>query len=325
MVSRTSCSIISDKLKITVIALGCIWYPSTHLTANIFKDAIKGLKKAGNTIKNTAEKAGKDIEKTAKTVGGEIKKAGDTAVDAIGDRFKDTKLTRAADYATRKAALETALATANSTLNATKAVVDGTLAATEKSASLALKAAESFLSDVVSKASPVILQAAATTAKTTIEGTKITTVATLQGTQWIVNNSTKQLTIKHLRYSGSLKSLEKGILGNITCEGSFWGKDFKVQFDLDPRDLGSIKKSIKPILNTLEDIFNKNIANPIVSAGKDLAKATHMISDEKPKATNTKVSGTTPPPAVDPLITAIDKATEQLKLLDSTISTTQKR
>ncbi len=322
MVSLTTSSI---KTAFYTICLAC--FIVTHycppIKANIFDKIGKGFKKAGESIKKTAEKAGKDIEKTAKKVGGEIKKAGDTAVDAIGDRFKDTKLTRAADYAARKAALETALATANGTLTATKTIVSGTLATTEKSAKLALSGAEAFLSDVVKQASPALLKAAATTAKTTIEATKITTVATLKGTTWVVKNSVDQITIRHLRYTADLKSLEKGVLGNVICEGTFFGKDFKVAFDLDPRDISSIKKSIKPILNALEEIFNKNIADPIVSAGKDLAKATHIIADKKPAPATQQKSqqaGTT----IDSLTKEIDTATKQLELLDTTTSTTKK-
>ena len=244
--------------------------------AGVGKQAVHGIedtgKKAVKGVKNVGDKAVHETQKAGEAAGREIKKAGETAGKAIADRFKDTKLTRAADYAARKAAFEAALAGATGVLKAAQLAAQGTLITAEQTAQGSLTAGEKFLSDVVGKASPAILQASAQSTKDILQGAQIGAIATLQGTRWVVDHTITQLTINHVRYEGDLKDLEKGIFGEVSCEGSFLGKKFSIKITLDPRDLGSIKKSIEPILDEIKDIFTNRVHKPVDKANAQIDK-----------------------------------------------------
>jgi len=211
---------------------------STTLQADVFTDG-------WNAVKTIAYQTGDAFVAAGK---------------AIGDRFKDTKLTRSIDYGARKAAFEVSLAAAQGVLTAAQQASSQTLVAAEKTAELGLQAAEGFLRDVVGKASPEILQGAATAAKGVLEGAKASSVATLQGTEWVVNQTLGQFDLNRIRYEGDLRGLEHGILGKVLCEGKLLGKDFSTTISLNPRE---IAQSVEPLVNQAVAELKKQVIEPM--------------------------------------------------------------
>lgn len=269
----------------------CLCVP---LHGNFWDDAFGALKTATNKVGNAFEDAGKEIAKGA-----------NTAVNAIKERFTDTKTTRAIDYGIQKAAFETALATATGVLEVAKQASTGTLIAAEETAKAGLSAAEHFLSDVVAVVSPAILKTSAQAAQGALEGVKQAGVGVLKGTQWVVNQVADFVDINHIRYQGDLKSLERGMLGNVLCEGSAFKQPFSVRFDLDPGDLSSVQKSIEKILKDFERLFNEKVANPIVKAFTPLQQQVRVV--EKALAT--------PPPANPAIVQAIEASKKASDLM----------
>lgn len=242
-----------------------------------------------------------DIKKAAHTTGD----AFETAGQAIGDRFKNTKLTRSVDYAVRKAAFEASLHTALGILDATQTISAQTLVTAEKSATLGLKAAEGFLTEIVKRASPALLETSAKAANGVLDGARISGVGILKGTEWVATNTIGQFDLNRIRYQGDLKGLEGGVVGSVLCEGKLLGKDFRMNIRLDPRDVG---KSIKPLLDTVGTELQKNVFNPLRDGINTINNNISSISK-----IGTDLSAAQRPAAIEAALAASQEAQRTLK------------
>jgi hypothetical protein len=240
--NRIKCNASAFFLLIPCLLQAAFW------KAEFWNDALSDMKSAAQEVDTAFQKAGK----------------------AIGDRFKDTKLTRAIDYGARKGAFELAERTAQAVLSASKEAADGTLMVGAKTAEAALSTAERFLADVVQAASPAILRGSANAAQEVIEAAKQAGVATLKGTQVVISTLMDTFDIRKLSYRGDLKRLENGVFGDVSCEGRIFGKDFSTQFDLDPRSIPKILNSLEPLFIKLGNLLDEKIGAPFREAFEPL-------------------------------------------------------
>lgn len=246
--------------RITCLVMLVVWCASiSTLHADWLDDALNDLKAAAHAVDDAFTTAGHEIEKGA-----------NTAINALKDHFTSTKLTRSVDYEIRKKAMQAALWSANLVLNGTQQASTGILTISEEAAKTALSAAEGFLDVVVKNASTGILEGGAAAAQGVLEGVKQGSIATLQGTQWVVSNVAGQFDITRIAYAGDLKSLEHGVFGNVACEGKLLTQPFSFNFDLDPRSLASVGKSIEGLVTKCGDTLKEKIINPIEEKFKPL-------------------------------------------------------
>lgn len=237
------------------------------ISGNIF-DSIKGaFEDAGNAIKDTAVAAG----------------------NAIADRFKDTKVTRSIDYGIRLAALEAAERVASGVLDAAEKVSSGALNVSIDTVNTGLTAAEGFLQHVVQNASTGILSGSVIATNGILEGVKQAGVGTLEGGKWVAKNVLGQFDLNKVRYEGDLKSLERGILGNVQVEGILLGKSFSKSMTLDPADMaksvaGIAKDLGSTIKNAVYDPISSSLSSTIRTLTQAQATTERAISEKEPES-----------------------------------------
>lgn len=220
------------------------------------------------------------VKDAANTVGNEVKK--------LGNCFGDTKVTRAVDYAARKAALEAALPIAQGVLTAAEAVSHGSLDAAEASAKLAVSAAQEFLKGVEG-VSVTTMQGSALASQGILEGVKQGTVGVLKGTRFVVGGVLDQFDINEIAFKGDLQRLAGGVLGDVRVKGKFF-VDFNEELTLDPKNIpASIGRLIEKLVSKLGDAVFAPIMTEIKKVDTKLhdpavVKGLSIIGSQEPAA-----------------------------------------
>jgi uncharacterized protein YjbI with pentapeptide repeats len=169
----------------------------------------------------------------------------------------NTKVTRAADYAVRYAALQAAYGVATGVLEAAQAIARGTLEATYQTAYGSLKAAEGFLAEVVKPTASGVLVGAREAGNGILEGAKEASLGALEGGKWVVNNTLGQIDLNRIHYDGNLQDFATGILGNVEFKGKIIAPfDFKATLDVSDV-FASIKQITNKLVDDLEEVFIK--------------------------------------------------------------------
>lgn len=212
------------------------------------------------------------------------------AANDISGFFHDNKVTRAADYAIRKAALESALGVATATLESTKAIATGSLVASRETAKVSLAAAEGFLDQVVKNVSSGVMIGAAEAAKGILEGIK-------KGAEWTIEGSKITLTkgplnwvdINEMKYSADFKELGSGVLGHVTILAEVFNQQISINnVSIDPKksftDLTTDFKGtvIDPLANLLVNKILGPIKDALNKIGNTL-KPTHDTIAQMPQ------------------------------------------
>ncbi|HEV2601186.1 MAG TPA: hypothetical protein VGT41_02710 [Candidatus Babeliales bacterium] len=207
-------------------------------------------------IKKAFEKAGKTIYKEVlKPTAKALEKAG----KAVADRFKDTKLTRAIDYATRKAGLEIAHKTATGVLIASQAAATGTLIAARETAKGALVVAEQFLDKVVENTTYGVMKGSAETAKGILEGTKQVTTGIIKAGKFIVVEPLDLFDLNEIKYHGRLQDIGRGVLGDVKVVAELFHQPVNFSITLD------VKAGFNAVTKALKSVIDK-VANELVNA-----------------------------------------------------------
>lgn len=259
---------------VITIFLALSWY--TPICSDFFSDAWDG-------VKSTAEDIGHGFEDAGKW---------------IGDRFHDTKPTRAIDYAARLAAFETALHVATAVLDAAKFIADQTLEGAYQTANGSLKIAEHFLDDVVQNLATGTLRGPKLASQGILEGAKHASVGVLEGGRWLTNQSLGQIDITCIHYDGNVQDLIRGNLGNVEIRGKILVPFKPVKFDLDisnpiasvtsaAASIGKLMESVllSPFSKEVEAVTNK----PLNQALNEVQQGVQLTQQLEQKIQSTQV------------------------------------
>jgi virginiamycin B lyase len=204
----------------------------------------------------------------------------DTGARWIGERFKNTKATRAADYGIRKAALESALGIATGVLKGSESVATGSMIAARETAKAAMTTAEQFLDKIVRNASEAVLKGPALAAQGILEGIKQGTLAVLEGGKVIITKGPlDMLDINEISYRGSLSDLKGGVLGNVHVKFDILKQKVDTTISLDPKKgVTAVYDGCKSAVNSAIDTLKRAVLDPFESKAQTIEQAAKPLA-----------------------------------------------
>ncbi|MCX5922325.1 MAG: hypothetical protein NTX86_03285 [Candidatus Dependentiae bacterium] len=143
-------------------------------------------------------------------------------------------------------------------LEGAKQASTGTLLASKSAAQGALDAANKTL-DAAEQTAVGTIEVGKQAGTGVLIGTKVATVGMLEGAKQFINRGVLGLVdVQKIRYSGSLKQIEKGILGNVELSLVLVGQSMSMKMDIDITDpFKNIEAIAKTITNTIVESFIK--------------------------------------------------------------------
>lgn len=223
------------------------------------------IKPVGEGIQTAAEQS---YEHALKPAGEGVADAAKKAADWVGDRFKDTQVTRAIDFAARNAALNTAYGVAYATLQSAKAVSTASLIAARKSVDVALIAAEEFLDKLVRNVAKGGLIAINESTKGVLKGVEKGTVWTIEGGRIVLTQGVLDMfDINRIYTKVRLQELLSGVLGHVEVDMTLFKQRLTPSISIDPKKgIEQLIQVLTPLVDQVVDVLQKNILGPITDA-----------------------------------------------------------